>query len=157
ALAVSPAFAGARITHLGRNTAAAKLDLPSVDGGRLGIGEMRGQVVLLNFWASWCEPCLAELGALNKIARQSGRDVRVVGINYMEGPDAIRRVVEGESLVFPILRDSDGAAFKVWANGVLPASILIDRRGQPRARIDGEIDWAGPEAQSALAELINEK
>jgi cytochrome c biogenesis protein CcmG/thiol:disulfide interchange protein DsbE len=146
---------GVRITERDRKAPVPKITLDAVDGQHVTLAAQRDHVVVLNFWASWCEPCMSELASLNELANKGG-DVKVLGVNYMEGAAAIRRVVANASLDFPILRDRDGAAFKAWTSGVLPTSILIDRRGRPRIQIEGALDWTGPEAHRVLDELVNE-
>jgi thiol-disulfide isomerase/thioredoxin len=154
----APAAPGVRITELDRAAPVAKMDLDTIAGEHATLAALRGHAVVLNFWASWCEPCMSELASLNALARAgvAGETVKVLGVNYMEGVPAIRRVVESAPLDFPILRDRDGSVFKAWTAGVLPTSILIDRRGQPHTRIEGALDWMGPDAHRVLDELLRE-
>jgi thiol-disulfide isomerase/thioredoxin len=152
AAATAPAV---RITELDRTASVPKMDLDTV-GGQGARAALRGHVVVLNFWASWCEPCVSELASLNALALAGGEGVKVVGVNYKEGAAAIRRVVQREALSFPILRDRDGSVLEAWTSGVLPTSILIDRRGRPRIRIEGALDWMGSDAHRVLDELVRE-
>lgn len=147
-----------RIAERDRHTAVPKLDLVTIDGQRTTLAPLLGHVVLLNFWASWCEPCMSELVSLNDLARSGATPggVQVLGVNYMEGAPAVGRVVQEASLVFPVLRDGDGSTFKAWTSGVLPTSILIDRRGRARFQVEGALDWTGPSARRLLDDLLGE-
>jgi thiol-disulfide isomerase/thioredoxin len=116
---------------------------------------MRGQVVLLNFWATWCEPCRAEMPALEALAERHRHDGLVVlAVNFRETEAMVRRFVEQHALRLPIVLDASGAVTRSWTPGVFPTSVLVDRRGQPRRIIVGEFDWRGDQAHGWIDELL---
>ncbi|MFL6673396.1 MAG: TlpA family protein disulfide reductase [Massilia sp.] len=117
------------------------LRLVDLNGQEWTLDSLRGKVVLLNFWASWCGPCVDELPVLNELAGSpaGGGDLIVLGVNYKESADAIARFAQAHPFRYPILRDKSGDAFKAWTNGVMPTTVLIDRNGRARWRVIGEL------------------
>ena len=137
----------------GRPTPA--MDLPAWGGGRTRLAELRGQGIVLNFWASWCEPCRAEMPSLELLAqRHEGDRLQVLAVNHRESDAAIRRFIDETALTLPVLRDADGAAARAWGVGVFPSTIVIGRDGRARFSVLGELDWTGPEARAWIAAVL---
>ena len=119
------------------------LELTDLDGKPWSLSALRGQVVVLNFWATWCEPCRAEMPSLELLAQRHERDgLSVVAINYQEPLPAIRRFLDAQPFTLPILLDRDGDATSAWTPRVFPSTVLIDRKRPAapdrarRARLD---------------------
>ncbi|CAN5205577.1 hypothetical protein BH10PSE17_BH10PSE17_08580 [soil metagenome] len=112
------------------------------------LAEQRGRIVLLNFWATWCEPCVAEMASLDALS--SAGQVMVVGVNYKQTAPAIKAYAALHPVSYALLRDSSGEAFKRWTDGVLPTTVLVDARGVPRCSVVGEVDWVGPDAARVI-------
>ena len=128
--------------------------LQDASGQPTALAAYRGQVVLVNFWATWCAPCVAEMPTLAALQRRfAGRKFRVVPVSIDEVA-AIPRAktmlarLGGGVLGFTV-DPSRGSAFDARAGGV-PTSILYDRRGDEIARLTGEADWSGPEAAALI-------
>ena len=138
------------------NTATPALRLDALDGKPLDLANLRGKVVVVNFWAGWCEPCVNELPVLGALARRFDGRVAVVGVNYKESLDTIGRFTAAHPIPYPVLRDRDGAAFKLWTAGVMPTTILVDRRGRARWRTAGEIGADDTGLQRAIDALLAE-
>ena len=131
------------------------LQLPGVDGTAWSLAAARGSPVLLNFWASWCEPCRAEMPSLQRLAAQhKAQGLQVMAINFREGEAAVRRFMTTTALSLPVLYDRDGAAAKAFGVRTFPSTVAIDRRGQARFVVVGEVDWASPAVQRWLAALL---
>ena len=140
---------------LGRATP--PLALPGLDGPPWSLAEARGQVVLLNFWASWCEPCVAELPALERLARERAADgLAVWAINHRESEAAVRRFRERTGTTLPLLMDNDGSAARAWQVRIFPTTMAVDRRGRVAFSVVGELDWTGAQALAWLAPLLAE-
>ena len=131
------------------------LRLPAWEGPAFDLAAARGQVLLLNFWASWCEPCRAEMPSLELLAqRHEGDRLQVLAVNHRESDAAIRRFIDETALTLPVLRDTDGAAARAWGVGVFPSTIVIGRDGRARFSVLGELDWTGPEARAWIAAVL---
>ncbi|QBK05703.1 TlpA family protein disulfide reductase [Hylemonella gracilis] len=120
---------------------------------------LRGRVVLMNFWASWCAPCRVEMPTLQTLAGFYGDAVQVLAINVGEGPRAIARFLQSSALdagALTVLLDPEKEAARAWgAASVLPTTVLIDANGRPRQRVQGELDWSGDRAQSLVDALLS--
>jgi thiol-disulfide isomerase/thioredoxin len=135
------------------------LQLVGLDGQDWELARLRGKVVVVNFWASWCEPCVHELPVLGAMAARPAFDdrVAVVGVNYKEPLDAIERFTAAHPIPYPVLRDKTGEMFKRWTGGVMPTTILVDRKGRARWRTAGEIGADDTRLNAAIAALLAEK
>src|SRR5262245_17971081 len=117
------------------------LSLATLDGGRLDLEELSGRVVLVHFFATWCEPCRDELASLDRMASHfSGQAVQVLAVDVGEPESRIRRFFNSLPVGFPVLLDPDRVAMKAWGVATLPSTfILIDRRSL--FKVQGEMDW----------------
>ena len=124
--------------------------------GRLhDLADYRGKVVLVNFWATWCEPCRAEMPSIERLRRSlQGKPFEVLGVNLAEPLSRIEKYLEGLPVSFPVLRDRDSAASKAWKARILPASYLVGRDGRIRFVAYGELDWGSEPARKAVSELL---
>lgn len=138
-----------------RNRAAPPLVLPALEGPPWNLASTKGQVVVLNFWAAWCEPCRAEMPSLELLAeRHSADGLTVMAVNYREGESTIQRFLERMPITLPILRDADGSAARAWGVRVFPTTVLVGRDGLPAFSVIGELDWTGAQARQWLAPLL---
>ena len=131
------------------------LGLTDLDGKRWDLASLRGQVVVLNFWASWCEPCRAEMPSLELLAAQHERNgLAILAINYKEPLPTIKRFLDALPFSLPILLDRDGATATAWTPRVFPTTVLIDRAGVPRQSVLGELEWNGAAARALIEPLL---
>ena len=126
--------------------------LPTLDGDSLSLADFRGQVVLVNFWATWCTPCVAEMPDLSALdAELDG--LTVLGISVDEGPELVRPFAERLAVGYPLVLD-DGAVAEafggVWA---LPTTYVIDAEGTIVQRVIGlfPVDDMRPQLERLLA------
>jgi peroxiredoxin len=117
--------------------------LPPVTGGpSLDLASLRGRVVLLNFWATWCKPCEEEMPAMERLHRTlAGESFTLVAVSVDEDPEAIEAFRTRLGLSFPILRDADKRVAASYTTFRYPESFLIDRDGKIVARYIGPRDW----------------
>jgi thiol-disulfide isomerase/thioredoxin len=130
------------------------LDLVDLEGRRWRLEALAGQVVVLNFWATWCAPCRREMPSLEAMAaRRRGEGLVVVAVNYLEVPETIRGLLESAPFRPPILLDRDGDATVAWTPRVFPSTVLVGRDGRPVVTVVGELDWGASEAKALLDPL----
>jgi thiol-disulfide isomerase/thioredoxin len=110
-----------------------------------------GRVVLVHFFATWCEPCRDELASLASLARMPGvQPPLILAINVAEVPARVRRFLEGTAIDFPVLLDSDRAVTKAWGVYALPTTFVLDRDLVPRLMVEGDLDWTNEDVVAAL-------
>ena len=127
------------------------------DGNAVSLAQWRGQTVLVNFWATWCAPCRAEMPSLNALQQElGGADFQVVTIATGRNPlPAIRKFFAEVGLTdLPILRDPKRALSRDMGVLGLPASIILNAQGQEVARMTGDADWHSEDALMFLRAVI---
>jgi cytochrome c biogenesis protein CcmG, thiol:disulfide interchange protein DsbE len=109
--------------------------------GAASLADYRGKVVVLNFWASWCKPCIEELPLLERTHRAlAGRGAMVLGVNYQDVSDSALGFVRRFKLTYPSLRDRDGEFADRYGSRAFPETFVIDRRGRIAATRRGPVD-----------------
>jgi thiol-disulfide isomerase/thioredoxin len=131
------------------------LALDDMQGRPHSLADYRGKVVLVNFWATWCEPCREEMPSIDRLRSSlKGQPFEVLAVNLAEPLSRIEKFVAQMPLGFPLLRDRDGAVGKAWKAKLLPASYLIGRDGRIRYVAYGELDWSSDAVRARVAELL---
>jgi cytochrome c biogenesis protein CcmG/thiol:disulfide interchange protein DsbE len=126
------------------------LRLQTLSGETVSLPDLRGQVVILNFWATWCPPCRSEMPAIEEIHRAyRDQGLAVVAINVQQSEGQIQAFVEEMGLTFPVLPDSYGSVSKRYLIKSLPTTFIIERTGTIR-----EIVVGGPLARAYLASAV---
>jgi thiol-disulfide isomerase/thioredoxin len=131
------------------------IELLTIEGAPFSLTQLRGKVVLVNFWATWCEPCVTEMPSLQRLRDElaaSGFDV--LAVNYQEGPARINGFTQKMKLNLPVVRDTDGSVARNWGARIFPASFLLDRNGNIRYAISGAADWTSPKMVSTIRSLL---
>ena len=114
--------------------------LNRLDGGSASLGDYRGQVVLLNFWATWCEPCRDEIPDLEAIYRaRRDQGLVVLGLAVEEPQETVAPFVEEMGMTYPVFLDVQGSVKKLFRASGLPMSLLIDEEGVIRVRHVGQL------------------
>lgn len=130
----APAQPGASPTFTPRPTStprpAPTFELPTPDGDTLALADYAGQVILINFWASWCPPCTAEMADLEAYY-QAHKDAGfvIIAINLEESPAVVADFVERQGLTFPVALDLDGRTFGEYGGRGLPTTFFLRRDG----------------------------
>lgn len=131
------------------------MTLRDLDGKSHDLSAYRGRVVLVNFWATWCEPCRDEMPSIQRLKKKlAGKPFAVLAINVDEPDSRIRNFLEKMPLDFPILIDQEKKITKGWNVRVLPASFIIDGNGRIRYSLTGELAWDHDSVVSLLTELM---
>jgi peroxiredoxin len=126
----------------GQQTTAPNFELKDLKGQTVRLSDYKGKVVLLNFWATWCAPCRAEMPDLVKLQKEyQAKGLQVVGVTYPEYTRAaVRQVARRLKLNYPILYGTRERAAKYDVGEVLPTTIVIDREGKIHARLLGILE-----------------
>jgi thiol-disulfide isomerase/thioredoxin len=129
------------------------------DDGEMSLADFRGKIVLVNFWATWCGPCLRELPSLDALEGELGGDrFEVVAIAAdPRGPEVAREFLDKLKIARLELYADPTLAFAIASEvpSVLPVSILYDAKGREIGRLVGEADWASKEARALIARAID--
>jgi thiol-disulfide isomerase/thioredoxin len=135
--------------------AAPALELPGIDGRIHRLSAYRGKVVLVNFWASWCEPCREEMPSIESLRRSlSGKPFVVLAVDVGEGAQAAQRFADSVRLGAILLMDRNGTTARAWGARVLPSSFIVGPEGTIRYHYVGALDWSSPAVRGAIEELI---
>ena len=132
------------------------LNLPDLTGGYQFPG-YEGQVTLINFWATWCPPCVEELPSLNRLKRRyTEQPFNLVSIDFREIKPDLMQFTKKIPVEFPILLDLDGQTSLAWQVFSFPSSFLVDRSGRIRYSINRAIDWETAEVFAIIDSLLAE-
>jgi len=157
ALAVWSPLSAAELTAVPGTPPAPPLDLADAAGTRHSLSEQRGRVLLVNFWASWCPPCLQEMPSLQRLAdAMADRPLTIYAVNVGEAPGRAKESLRRLGYRGTPLLDTDQAAFKAWGVRVLPSSFVVDREGRVRFKVVGALEWDAAEVQETIGALIDE-
>lgn len=130
-------------------------ELATPDGTPLPLVSLRGRVVLVNFWATWCEPCVEEMPSMQRLRERLGtQGFEILAVNFKEGPQRIDGFMRKMRLDFPVVRDDDGAAAKAWNVRIFPSSFVLDAQGNIRYTISGPIDWTSRAVEARIRALL---
>jgi thiol-disulfide isomerase/thioredoxin len=118
--------------------------------------EARGQVTLVNIWATWCIPCRAEMPAMEKLYHELGpKGLRILAVSIDDGdPKDVRSFVTELGLTFEILHDQTGDIQRIYQTTGVPESFLLDRNGVIVKKVIGEHPWGSPSNQRIIADLL---
>ena len=135
---------------------APNFQLRDLNGRLVALSDLRGKVVLLNFWATWCGPCRVEMPAMEQLYQTFPRkDFEILAVSTDAQGVAITRPFQQENhLTFPILHDADFRVGLIYGARSLPMTFMVDRQGVVRHQVFGARDWGAPEAQQLVQMLM---
>jgi peroxiredoxin len=129
----------------------------TADGRTVSLASLRGKVILLNFWATWCKECRPEMPMFERLHREFGaQGLSVIGLNAREGTAAIRGYAKELGLAFPLVLDPKGEINAAYGVIGLPTTFLIGRDGRAVALAVGPRDWASAPARRIVQALLAE-
>lgn len=137
--------------HSSEDTAASEQQATAVIHQGVDLSAYTGQRVLVNFWASWCPPCRAELPSLNRARLKLPNDIAMVAINVGETPEAVRAFLQDYPIDFPVHTDPQGLSFQRWPIKALPTTLLLDPSGKIAMSVVGERAW---DENALLAQVL---
>ncbi|MEW6591063.1 MAG: TlpA disulfide reductase family protein [Pseudomonadota bacterium] len=133
------------------------LKLKDIEGKSHDLAKLRGKVVLINFWATWCPPCRREMPSMERLAQRfKGQPFVVLAVDVGEDPDTIEAFTSqlDTTLTFPILLDSRSHAMRAWKVAGLPTTFLVDKQGRIVASAIGGREFDHPEIVAAIRALL---
>ena len=133
--------------------------LSDISGKKVSLSDFKGKVILLNFWATWCGPCTAEMPSFNRLyAAFKNDDFVVLAVSIDSSEKPVQSFVSAKGITFPVLMDPDKEAyFDLYAVFALPTSFLIDRKGMIVEKILGDREWHSPDMKKKIADLLKRK
>ncbi|MEJ1354213.1 MAG: TlpA disulfide reductase family protein [Candidatus Sedimenticola sp. (ex Thyasira tokunagai)] len=148
------AFGGALQPYTGDPTPPA-LSLMDIAGKRYSLDKYKGEVVLINFWATWCPPCVKEIPSLGRLKKKmAGRGVEVLSVDVGEPVETVRAFLKRIPAAFPVLLDGAGKTVSPWQIRAFPTTYLIDRQGLIRYAYFGGLEWDAPEVVKVIESLL---
>jgi len=136
-------------------TAKPSFGLAALGGGRVDLAAQTDRVVLVHFFATWCEPCRDEMARLQRLAaRFANQPLAILAVDVGEPDPRVQRFFDANPVTFPILLDRDSAVARAWQVATLPTTVVLDRAHVARFVAVGDVDWDGGEADRELAALV---
>ena len=144
-------YTGSRPTHVG--AAAKEFSLQDADH-QVSLNQFRGQVVILNFWATWCPPCVEELPSMIDMQnRMRAKGIVVVGVSIDVDDDAYHRFIKQRNVNFVTVRDPEQKVAAMYGTTGWPETYVIDRKGVVRRKFVGPVNWVSPDVVQFLNTL----
>ena len=131
--------------------------LKGIDGKTYDLSSFKGQVVLVNFWATWCGPCVKEIPSLNRLVeKMQGTNFQLLSVDIKEHKRRIKSFFDRLELKqgFPVLMDRDGKASKAWKVYAYPSTFLIDKAGTIRYAKRGAMEWDDQDVIDTITALF---
>jgi thiol-disulfide isomerase/thioredoxin len=132
------------------------ISLADPGGNTHTLSDYRGKVVLINFWASWCGPCVTEMPAMQRLQKAlADKPFTILAINVRESRAKVWKFASTLGLKFPLLLDQDGSVADAWRIDVYPTSFLVDPEGRLQYVAYGPREWDSPAMIDAIEKLID--
>jgi len=150
-LALSGCYSGSRPPRIGSSAP----DFTVQDAQtKITLSQLRGHVVVLNFWATWCAPCVEEVPSLVEMQRRlKAKGVTVLAVSVDVDDNAYRQFVRNHNVTLLTVRDPDQKSPRLYGTHLFPETYVIDRKGVMRRKFIGAVDWTEPEITSFLSKL----
>jgi len=130
--------------------------LKDLNRNLVNLEDFRGKVILLNFWATWCVPCLVEMPSMEKLYKEfRNNDFTILAVDMQEDPETVKMFKARFKLSFPILLDEEGVVASYYGVTGIPATYFIDREGYLYAAAMGARDWASEDAFLLINHLLD--
>jgi len=153
----TPVQAAGELAPYTNSTPTPAFSLPDIKGEVHDLVNYRGKVVLVNFWATWCPPCIMEMPSLQRLqAKLADRPFETLAVNVGEKRYRVRKFTKLVNFNLPVLLDEHNRTFDAWEGSVLPTSFLLDSHGRIRYWVVADLEWDAPEVLSVIEELLAE-
>jgi peroxiredoxin len=133
-------------------------ELPDLEGKAHSLADLRGRVVVLNFWATWCPPCIDEMPSLQRLHRAlADRGIAVVAVSVDERFSDVGAFVRKFQLTFTVLHDDGKKVSRKYRTFMYPETYILDREGVLKSKVVGPRDWAAPTVIRDMVELLKDE
>ena len=131
-----------------------RIELPDMQGRPHALEDYRGQIVLVQFWATYCTPCRKEMPTMNRLVeKMRGKPFRILTVNMAESRQQVQQFLEEVPVDFPVLLDSDGSTLGRWKVFAAPANFILDKNGEIIFTLYGATVWDADEMVQKLSAL----
>jgi peroxiredoxin len=141
-------------------TQASDFTLPTLNGDDIRLAELKGKVVLINFWATWCGPCRDEMPAMEQLWARLGDQgfvILAISLDNKRSKNRVDKFIKKFKLTYPILLDPEETVSDRYRTVGLPTSYLVAKDGTIAGRVIGPLDWATPEVIAVIEGLLREQ
>lgn len=137
---------------------APRFSLRNLKGNLEGLDDHSGKVIIVNFWATWCVPCVKEMPSFENLYRRyRSQGLTLLAVSLDKGdPTKVQEFADKHKLSFPILLDTEGVAEKLYPSFSIPFTYVIDKQGRVVARVDGAKNWESSETFEAVEHLLKQ-
>jgi len=151
-------FKKVKILRLSEKLPAQDFTLADLNGRRVTLEDLRGKVVFLNFWATWCPPCILEMPTMEKLHGEfGGNGLVILAVNFRESPERVKAFLNEQQLTFTTLLDPKGKVFELYQAWSLPTTTIVNKKGQAVGKVIGYRDWHKPEMKEFFRRLLGEE
>ncbi len=129
--------------------------LDNLAGNTVALSSFKGNVVLLNFWATWCGPCRSEIGSIEALYKKfKDKGFVVLGVDLQEDPSTVQAFVKKHGMTFPVVLDRSGRVGYTYNARGIPTTYLIDKKGEVTSGVVGAHEWDTPEMAALITSLL---
>ncbi|MDR2730428.1 MAG: TlpA family protein disulfide reductase [Treponema sp.] len=155
--AVAKAFESAGIPVAAQGIDPVDFTLPLSGGTRITLSRLKGKVVFLNFWATWCGPCVSEMPSMEAVYQKlKNSGLEILAVNLGDSEREVSAFMKKYNLTFPAVLDERNITGNYYSIQAIPTTYIIDRRGLIIARLIGSTNWNTPEVISALETVLRD-
>jgi peroxiredoxin len=143
-------------SRINKGVPAPEFTLPGLDGNMVSLADYKGKVVLLNIWATWCPPCVAEMPSMEKLYQElKDEDFEILAVSIdVTGSEIVAPFMKKHKLSFPALTDTQGTIKDLYQTTGVPESFIIDKDGMIAEKVIGPREWATPDVINYFRNLI---
>ena len=149
------ALRAANISVSAQRTDPRDFTLPFLSGGSAALSAYRGKVVILNFWATWCPPCRAEMPSMETLyQRFKDQGLEILAVDSGEEILTVRQFIRRNGYTFPVMLDRDSRVSDTYGIQAIPTTYILDREGKIIGSIVGSLSWDNPRVIAAIDALL---
>ena len=145
----------ARVQVLNQPVTPNDFSLRFLSGGSAFLSSFKGKIVILNFWATWCPPCRAEMPSMEKLYQlYKDKGFEILAVDLGESDETVSQFIKRGNFTFPVMMDSNNKIGIMYGIESIPTSFILNREGKIIARVVGSIHWDSPSMIAAVEELL---